>query len=84
MPLLVAAFTVARPDPLQPPRLEPSFDQTTAVAYATELARRFPDRSPGSAGSREAAEWVSARLRDAELEAHRDEFTADVPAQGRT
>jgi hypothetical protein len=83
VPLLVAAFTVARPEPLQPPRLEPSFDQTTAVAYATELARRFPDRSPGSDGSRAAAEWASARLRDAGLEAHRDEFTADVPGQGR-
>ena len=83
VPLLVAAFTVAAPDPLAPPRLEPSFDQTTAVGFASDLARRFPDRSPGSAGAARAAEWVAARFRDVGLEPERDAFSAELPSTGR-
>jgi Peptidase family M28 len=81
--VLVAAFTVAAPDPLPPPRLEPSFDQTTAVAFASELARQFPDRSPGSTGAARATEWVSTRFADLGLQAERDEFTAELPGLGR-
>lgn len=83
VPLLVAAFTVAPPDPLGPPRLEPSFDQTTAFGFATELTRRFPDRSPGSQGALRATEWVAARFRELGLEPERDAFTADLPGLGR-
>jgi Peptidase family M28 len=82
VPLLVAAFSVGRPDPLQPPRLEPTFDQTTALGFTTELARRFPDRAPGSEGARRAAEWVGARFREVGVEPHRDEFRADVVGRG--
>ena len=83
MPVLVAAFTVAAPDPLPPPRLEPSFDETTAVAFASELARQFPDRTPGSTGAARATEWVTARFADLGLPAERDEFAADLPGLGR-
>ena len=83
VPLLVAAFAVAPPDPLAPPRLEPSFDQTTAARFANELARRFPDRSPGSEGARGATDWVAAGFREVGLEPERDEFSADLPALGR-
>src|SRR5215207_10481751 len=63
VPLLVSAFSVGQPVALQQPRLPPSFDRTTAVQFATELAIRHPDRSPGSEGAREAADLVAARLR---------------------
>jgi Peptidase family M28 len=83
VPLLVAAFTVARPDPLTPPRLEPTFDQTTAAAFASELARRFPDRVPGSAGAAAATNWVAERFRDVGRKAERETFTADLPDLGQ-
>ena len=52
VPLLVAAFSVGQPIALQQPRLPPSFDRTTAVQFATELARDFPDRRPGTTGAK--------------------------------
>jgi hypothetical protein len=82
VPLLVAAFSVGQPVALQQPRLPPSFDRTTAVQFATELARDFPDRRPGSSGAEGATDWVSARLRDYEFTVERQEFDADVPGLG--
>jgi len=82
VPLLVAAFSVGQPVALQQPRLPPSFDRTTAVQFATELARDFPDRRPGSSGAEEATDWVSARLRDYKFSVERQEFDADVPGLG--
>ena len=82
VPALVCAFTVARPEPLPAPRLEPSFDEGAAAALARELARRYPDRTPGSDGARAAADWVSARLRDYGLEAERQAVTAELPRLG--
>ena len=83
VPLLVAAFAVGRPEALPEPALPPSFDQTTAVQLATELARRYPDRSPGSEGARAAAGWVAARLGDYDLKAERRRFSVEVPGLGR-
>jgi hypothetical protein len=82
VPLLVAAFSLGRPDRLPPPRLEPSFDQRSATFFARELARRFPDRSPGSRGAAEAADWVDARFTDVGLDAQRDEFSAELAGLG--
>ena len=82
VPLLVAAFSVGQPVALQQPRLPPSFDRTTAVQFATELARDFPDRRPGTSGAQGAADWVAARLRDYDFTVQRQEFTADVPGLG--
>jgi hypothetical protein len=82
VPLLVAAFSVGQPVALQQPRLPPSFDRTTAVQFATELARDFPDRRPGTTGAEGATDWVSARLRDYEFAVERQEFDADVPGLG--
>lgn len=81
VPVLVAAFTVTDPHPLELPRLDPSFDQTTAVSFATGLARRFPDRSPGSPGARRASRWVASRFRDVGLAPHRDAFRANLPGK---
>jgi hypothetical protein len=83
VPLLVAAFSLGTPVALQEPRLPPSFDGTTALQFAQEFARRYPDRRPGSSGARGATEWVAARLRDYKFTVQRQEFTADVPGLGR-
>jgi hypothetical protein len=82
VPLLVAAFSLGQPDRLPPPRLEPSFDQRSATFFARELARRFPDRSPGSRGAAEAAAWVDARFTDVGLDAQRDDFSAELAGPG--
>lgn len=82
VPLLVAAFSVGQPVALQQPRLPPSFDKTTAVQFATELARNYPDRRPGTTGAAQATNWVAARLRDYNFTVQRQEFTADVPGLG--
>ena len=84
VPLLAAAFSVALPEPLPAPRLEPSFDQATAVTFAIDLSRKFPDRTPGSVGAAGAADWVVERFEDVGLNAQRDRFRADVPSLGDT
>ena len=83
VPLLVAAFSVGRPDPLPDPRLRPFFDATTARQFTDVLTTRFPDRSPGSQGSRDAADWVEAQLRDYRFAVERQTFSADIPGLGR-
>jgi hypothetical protein len=82
VPVLVAAFSLATPIPLQEPRLPPSFDGTTALQFTREFVRLYPDRRPGSSGSAKAREWVAARLRDYKFTVTRQEFTADVPGLG--
>ena len=44
LPLLVTAFTVARPGPLPAPVLPPVFDGETATQLARDLATSHPDR----------------------------------------
>src|SRR6185503_19036544 len=62
LPLLIAAFTVGRPVPLQAPALPPAFDAAAAVALATDLATDYPDRSPGGSGATGAARWFREQL----------------------
>jgi hypothetical protein len=83
VPLLVAAFVVGQPPLLLPPRFEPSFDQATAVTLAGDLARRYPDRAPGTPGAAEATDWVATTFHDVGFEVDRDEFTAEIPGRGR-
>jgi hypothetical protein len=82
VPLLVAAFSVRQPVALQQPRFPPSFDRTTAVQFATQLARDYPDRRPGTTGAQGAAEWVTTRFRDYDFTVERQEFDANVPGLG--
>ena len=83
VPLLVVAFSVGRPDALPPPVLPPTFDGGAAHALATELARLYPDRSPGSKGARDAEAWVSNRLALYGLTSETREFEATIPGRGR-
>src|SRR5919106_3618263 len=62
LPLLLAAFTVGRPQPLPPPVIPPAFDGTTAAALARALADSYPDRSPGTPDALGAADWFARQL----------------------
>jgi hypothetical protein len=84
IPLLVAAFSVHKPAPLPTPQpaLPASFDRFAAVELASELARLYPDRVPGTAGAAGAAEWVREQLSPYDLRVVSDRFRADVPGIG--
>ena len=81
VPVLVAAFSVGRPDALPPPRAQPFFDQETAVQFTTELTR-FPDRSPGTEGQQQAADWVEDQLQGYGFMVERQTFSAEIPGLG--
>jgi hypothetical protein len=80
--LIVAAFAVSKPATLPAPALPPLYDGQSAFAFANELARRFPDRTPGSQGAREAAAWLAARFAQLGLQVESDRFEAAVPGRG--
>jgi hypothetical protein len=82
IPLLITAFTITRPEPLPAPTLPPAFDQLGAVETARELARIHPNRTPGTSGAREAAAWVTERLRSFGFRVQRDRFEATIPGEG--
>ena len=83
IPLLVAAFTVARPEALPPASLPPTFDQQAAVEAARELALQFPTRPPGSPDAARAADWVAERLRSYGFNVQRDRFAGSIAGRGR-
>jgi hypothetical protein len=83
LPLLVAAFTVARPAPIPQPELPPAFDGESAATLAAELAQKHPDRSAGSAGAEGAVGWLLGQLRPYGFRPRVERFTADVPGRGR-
>jgi Peptidase family M28 len=82
IPLLIAAFTVARPQELPPSTLPPTFDQQAAVEATRELAIRHPNRAPGTDGARDAADWVAERLRSYGFSVQRERFDASIPGKG--
>ncbi len=82
IPLLITAFTVARPGELPAPTLPPSFDQLAAVDTARELAIQFPNRAPGSEKADEAADWVAQRFRSYGFRVQRDRFEASIVGLG--
>jgi hypothetical protein len=83
LPLLVLAFSVARPSALQPPNLPPAFDAAAAADLAKQLATEYPIRAAGSPGARGAAAWVEQQLKPYGYTVRREPFTADVPGRGR-
>jgi len=82
LPLLVLAFSVARPPALQPPNLPPAFDRADALRLASELATGFPDRAPGSPGAAGAARWFADQLTPYGYRVRREPFTATIPGRG--
>lgn len=83
LPLLVLAFSVARPAALQPPPLPPTFDNDAATVLASELANNYPSRVPGTPGAAAAAGWFADTLRPYGYAVQREPFTAEVPGHGR-
>jgi Peptidase family M28 len=82
VPVLVAAFSVGQPDTLPPPRVQPFFDQTTAVQFADEFVSLHPNRSPGTKGQADATEWVETQLRGYGFDVERQAFSARIPGIG--
>jgi hypothetical protein len=82
LPLLVLAFSVARPAALQPPGLPAAFDRNAAAAVANDLSQHWPLRAPGSAGAIGAARWFAAQLTPYGFIVRSEPFTATVPGQG--
>src|SRR3954454_11247101 len=82
-PLLLAAFTVARPAALPRPALPAAFDRVGATQLAFDLASAAPDRSPRTAGATLAAQWFVDQLRPYGFVVRRDRFGADVAGRGR-
>jgi hypothetical protein len=83
LPLLVLAFSVARPATLQPPPFPAVFDKDAAVGRAADLANRYPSRVPGTPGGLGAGRWLAEQLRPYGYEVRREPFTASVPGHGR-
>jgi hypothetical protein len=82
LPLLLTAFSVARPQPLPPPTLPPTFDAAIAEHLARELARDYPDRSPGSSGGLGASGWVAGQFELYGFKPQVERFRATIPGRG--
>ena len=83
LPLLVLAFSVARPAALQPPNLPPAFDESAARQLATDLTAVAPNRVAGTAGDAAAANWFAGQLAPFGYTVRRERFSAVVPGRGR-
>ena len=85
IPLLIAAFSVAKPVALRAavPALPPAFDKARAVALTRDLAETFPDRSPGSPGAASARQWFADQVANFGLRVRREPFFATIPGRGR-
>ncbi len=81
LPLLVAAFSVARPTPL-PRAFLPAFDGEATKTLARDLADR-PYRQPGSAQALAAAAWFRDQLEPYGLPIRTERFSAVIPGRGR-
>ncbi|HZR96921.1 MAG TPA: M28 family peptidase [Gaiellaceae bacterium] len=82
-PLLLLAFSVARPAPLQPPNLPHAFDPTAAATLAADLAARWPSRLAGTPGAAGASRWFADQLKPYGYRVRRDTLTEAVPGRGR-
>ena len=84
IPLLIAAFSVRKAEPLPSPQpaLPPSFDRAGALTLASDLAQLYPDRSPGTAGAVGAAQWFRSQLAPYGLRVVADRFRAELPGRG--
>jgi len=84
LPLLLLAFSVARPPALNPPNLPPAFDASQAASIAKDLAANYPDRRPGTLGARQAAAWFRRQLEPYGFGVRTDQFTATIGGRRMT
>ena len=78
IPLLIAAFSVAREQPLVAPVFRSVFGEADAQATMYELANTYPDRSPGAASSANLLVWVEGKFTNLGLTPKVDPFSADI------
>src|SRR6478736_2938717 len=78
LPLLVAAFSVARPTPL-PRSFLPAFGGEATKQLAKDLTQ-YPNRYPGSLP---AADWFRSQLEPYGLPVRTERFSAVIPGHGR-
>jgi hypothetical protein len=81
IPLLLAAFSVARPTALPAP-FPPAFDGSSAQTLATELAGFNPERFPGSSGAAAASEWFRKQLVPYGIAVRTQPFEAELAGYG--
>ena len=84
LPLLLLAFSVARPAALQAPTLPPAFDKDAAAALAADLASTAPNRLPGTPGATQRRRAGSATSSQPYgITVRTEAFSATVPGRGR-
>lgn len=83
IPVLALALTVQRPLALTAPHLPPTFDQTTALSLARDLATLYPDRRPGSPGAVGARTWTQQKLHQYGFTPVTTRFSARIAGSGR-
>src|SRR2546428_13918483 len=83
LPLLIAAFSVARPQPLPPPEQLSALDGAAIKATANDLIVYRSNRYPGCAGAINAAGWVRDQLRPYGLQACTERCSAVAPCPRR-
>ena len=83
LPLLVLAFSVVRIGALPAPQLPPAFDGPGAHALAVDLATRYPERVPGTAGASQAAQWFRDQMKPYGLAIASDTWDQDVVGLGK-
>ena len=79
LPLLVAAFSVARPTPL-PRAFLPAFDGEATKQLAADLVDYNANRFPGAVGP---AQWFREQLQSYGLPIRTERFSAVIPGRGR-
>src|SRR5437868_6809486 len=84
LPLLLLAFSVARPPSLQLPNLPPAFDGQAAASLAHDLASGYPDRRPGTPGANGAAAWFRRQLEPYGFNIRSERFTARIDGRRTT
>ncbi len=84
LPLLLLAFSVARPAALRLPGLPPAFDANTAADIADDLATNYPDRRPGTPDARGAAAWFRDQLKPYGFDVRSQPFTATISGRRTT
>lgn len=79
LPLLVAAFSVARPTPL-PRAFLPAFDGEATKRLAQNLVVEQSSRRPGASGP---VQWFRSQLQPYGLPIRSERFSAVIPGRGR-
>ena len=76
--VIVALFTLGRPDTPKLSQDSPSFDGETAYGYLKTIVEDFPQRIAGSDPDNRLGIWVEEQFKQAGLETHIDGFATTV------